>query len=270
MARLSNGFITGLNILTLLIAFTALGFSLWFHVKPDSTCQRVTRMPLLIVGAALLLISVAGLIGSCCRVSILLWLYLFVLFVMIIGLIIFTLFTIIVTNKGVGRALSNRGVGDHRLGDYSRWLQKYVVNAKNWDEIKSCLVEVKLCQTIQGGMDEDFYKQKMSHIQSGCCKPPSYCGLEFENATSWRMPRNGPAVPDPDCRTWSNNAKQLCFDCEACKTAILDNIKREWRMLALINICIIVFVTIVYSVGCCALRNNHSYGYMKHRGGPYA
>lgn len=60
-------------------------------------------------------------------------------------MIAFTIFTIIVTNKGIGRALSNRGVDKHRLGDYSKWLQKYVVNADNWDEIKSCLVDAHFC-----------------------------------------------------------------------------------------------------------------------------
>lgn len=164
MARISNGMITGLNVLTLLMAFSAIGFSLWFHVKSESPCQRVLKTPLLVVGGALLVVSLAGLVGSCCRVSFILWLYLFMLFLLILGLIIFMVFTIMVTNKGVGRALSGKGVGDHRLGDYSRWLQKYVINAENWDEIKSCLVGVQLCQRIEDGKDEDFYKQNLTPI----------------------------------------------------------------------------------------------------------
>ncbi|PIN04519.1 Tetraspanin family integral membrane protein [Handroanthus impetiginosus] len=267
MARISNGMITGLNILTLLMAFSAIGFSLWFHVKPESPCQRVFKTPLLAVGAALLVVSLAGLVGSWCRVSFLLWLYLFVLFVLILALMVFTVFTIIVTNKGVGNAVSGKGVGDHRLGDYSNWLQKYVINAKNWDEIKSCLVDVKLCQRIESGKGEDYYKHHMPPILSGCCKPPNYCGFHFQNATFWTMPKTGPAVPNPDCKTWSNVQKELCFDCQSCKTAVLNNIKREWRLLALINIAIIVFVIIIYSVGCCALRNNR-HGYQKQRRHP--
>ncbi|KAI3454758.1 hypothetical protein Pfo_031172 [Paulownia fortunei] len=267
MTRISNGMITGLNILTLVMAFSVIGFSLWFHVKSESPYQRVLKTPMLVIGGALLVVSLAGLVGSCCGVSLLLWLYLFVLFLLILGLIIFTVFTIIVTNKRVGRALSGKGLGDYRLGDYSRWLQKYVINAENWDEIKSCLVDVKLCQRIEGGKAEDFYKHNMSPVLSGCCKPPNYCGFQFQNATYWTMPKTGPAVPDPDCKTWSNVQKELCFDCESCKIAVLDNIKREWRLLALFNICILVVVIIVYSVGCCALRNNR-YGYRKHRGHP--
>lgn len=102
-------------------------------------------------------------------------------------------------------------------------------------------------------------------MQSGCCKPPSYCGLQFENATTWTMPEKGPAVPDPDCKIWSNERTQLCFDCESCKKAALENIRREWRILALINSCILLSITIIYSIGCCALRNNQDYEYKKHR-----
>ncbi|KAL0342371.1 UNVERIFIED_CONTAM: Tetraspanin-8 [Sesamum calycinum] len=242
MARVSNGMITAVNILTVVIALSAVGFSLWFHVKQESPCQKVLKTPILVVGAALLVVSLAGLVGSCCRVSFFMWFYLFVLFLLIVGLIVFTVFTIIVTNKGIGQALSRKGIGNHRLGDYSRWLQKYVINAENWNEIKSCLVDVKLCQRIAGGKAKDFYahllppvlvhafslvcthaltffmivscrKLKGYHVyvplmvddlllmtfrtkESGCCKPPNYCGFEFQNATYWIMPTTGPATPD--------------------------------------------------------------------------
>ncbi|KAK6148653.1 hypothetical protein DH2020_019565 [Rehmannia glutinosa] len=271
MARISNGMITGLNILTLLISILAILFSLYFQITSESPCQRVLRTPLLVVGGALLVVSLGGLVGSCCRVTFLLWLYLLVLFLIILGLIIFTIFTIVVTNKGVGKAISRRGFGDHRLGDYSRWLQKYVVNEKNWDEIKSCLGAMELCERIENGKSVDYYQHNMSPVlmlQSGCCKPPNYCGYNFQNATYWTIPKTGPAVPDdPDCKTWSNVQKKLCFDCESCKTAVLDNIKREWRLLAIINVCILVVVIVVYSVGCCALRNNR-HGYKRYKGHP--
>lgn len=77
----------------------------------------------------------------------------------------FTLFVIVVTNKGIGNALSGAGVRNENLGEYSGWLQNHVINAENWDKIKSCLVNVRLCDIIEGGKDEDFYKQKLSPIQ---------------------------------------------------------------------------------------------------------
>ncbi|KAL0355185.1 UNVERIFIED_CONTAM: Tetraspanin-8 [Sesamum radiatum] len=265
MARVSNGMITAINILTVVVALSAVGFSIWFHVKQESPCQKVLKTPILAVGIALLVVSLAGLVGSCCRVSCFMWFYLFVLFLLIVGLIVFTVFTIVVTNKGIGQALSRKGIGNHRLGDYSRWLQKYVINAENWNQIKSCSVDVKLCQRIPGGKPKDFYTHLLPPILSGCCKPPNYCGFQFQNATFWIMPTTGPAAPDPDCKAWSNIQTELCFNCEACKAAILDDIKREWRVLALTNLGILVLVIIIYTVGCCALRNNRC-DKRKHKG----
>ncbi|KAK6153508.1 hypothetical protein DH2020_013147 [Rehmannia glutinosa] len=265
MARVSNGILTIINLLTLVVSFCAIGLALWYYLKIGSPCERDLRMPLLVIGGALLLVSMAGLMGACCRVSFFMWLYLIALFVMIVGLIAFTAFAIVVTNKGIGKALSENGVGNGKLGDYSWWLQNYVINSDNWDRIKRCMIHVRLCDSIVGGLDIEFYKLNMPPIQSGCCKPPNYCGLEFKNATTWTMPEKGPAVPDPDCKIWSNDPTKLCYNCESCKTAFLDSIKREWRMLAIINTFILISVTIIYSIGCCALRNNNNYGYTKYR-----
>ncbi|CAK9133817.1 unnamed protein product [Ilex paraguariensis] len=267
MVRVSNGLITFLNLVSLIISVAAIGYSLWLYTHNGTLCQKVIQKPLLILGVSLLFMSLLGLIGSCCRVSFLLWIYLFVMFVLIVGLFCFTLFTIIVTNKGVGKAISGRGYKEYRLGDYSRWLQKYVVNGNNWDEIKSCLVDLHFCHKLAGEKAEEFYKHSLSPTESGCCKPPSYCGFQFENATFWTVPKSGPAVPDSDCTMWSNNQTELCFDCKSCKAGVLANMRREWRQLAIINFIIIIIIICIYSVACCALRNNRADGYQRHKGG---
>nr|XP_018626051.1 tetraspanin-8-like [Nicotiana tomentosiformis] len=121
----------------------------WLHFNGSVTlCQKVFQKPLLILGISLLVVSVLGLVGSCCRVTFFLWIYLFLLFLLIVGLLCFSVFAILVTNKNVSRALSGRGYMEAKFGDYSHWLQKYVVNAENWEEIKSCLVDTKFCQRL--------------------------------------------------------------------------------------------------------------------------
>nr|GME14883.1 tetraspanin-8-like [Ipomoea batatas] len=244
MVRVSNAIIAFLNFLTLIVAVVGIGAAVWIQFNPSATlCQKVLQKPFVILGLSLLVVSLLGLIGSCFRVSFFLWIYLTVMFLIILGVICFLFFTIIITNKRVGTALSGKGYKDARLGDYSHWLQKYVVNAQNWDQIKSCL--------------------------SGCCKPPTYCGFEFHNATYWTTPKTGPAVPHQDCKKWSNVQTELCFECESCKTAVLENLRKQWKKLAIINSCILAFVLIVYSVGCCALKNNSRSRYDKYRGGFY-
>ncbi|CAI9113440.1 OLC1v1014045C1 [Oldenlandia corymbosa var. corymbosa] len=269
MVRPSNVIVAILNVLILGLAILAIGFSFWFQFHSGSSlCQKVLYKPLLYLGLALLVISVFGLLGSCCGIKFFLWIYLAVMFFLILGLVCFMFFTLVVTNKRVGQAISNKGVNEHRLGDYSKWLQRYVVNADNWDEIKSCLADVHLCQQIDSGKSPDFYKKGLPLLQSGCCKPPTYCGFQFQNATVWIMPKKGPAVPDTDCKTWSNDQTKLCFDCDSCKISFLENIKNEWKTLAIINSCTLAVVIFIYTVGCCALRSNRSRGYTKHRSYP--
>nr|GMD35739.1 tetraspanin-8-like [Ipomoea batatas] len=261
MVRLSNPIITTLNILTLLISLVAIAFATWLHLNSGATpCARGLQRPVLVLGASLLAVSLVGLAGSWRRVSALLWAYLALLFVFILGMVCFTMFTIVVTNKSVGKALSGKGYNEARLGDYSHWLQKYVVNAENWDGIKSCLVEIDFCRNLAEDRGPRFYKNSVAATQWGCCRPPTDCGFKSHNATYWTRPPNGgrPEEEDPECKKWSNVQTQLCFDCESCKKAVLYNIQKEWKKLAIINASILVVVVVVYSVGCCALRSNRA------------
>lgn len=99
-------------------------------------------------------------------------------------------------------------------------------------------------------------------LQSGCCKPSEQCQFTYVSATNWT--KTAGTKPNPDCQSWDNAPNKLCFDCQSCKAGLLDNVKSAWKKVAVVNIIFLVFLIIVYSVGCCALRNNKrdgSYGY---------
>lgn len=147
MARISNGIITFLNIVTLAVSLCVIFAAMVLYVKVESPCERALRLPLLIVGGALLGVSMVGLLGSCCGISFFMWIYLIALFLLILALVAFTLFTIVVTNKGIGDVLSDAGntVGYRQLGQYSAWLHDHVINDQNWEHIKSCMVKASLC-----------------------------------------------------------------------------------------------------------------------------
>lgn len=93
-----------------------------------------------------------------------------------------------------------------------------------------------------------------SNMQSGCCKPSNDCDFNYVSPIVWN--RTATTSPNPDCNLWENDPNVLCFNCQACKAGLLDNIKSNWKKVAVVNIVFLVFLIIVYSVGCCAFRNN--------------
>ncbi|XP_030521866.1 tetraspanin-8-like [Rhodamnia argentea] len=272
MARISNTIVTILNVLSAVLALVAVGTSARLMVHSSTECQKSLQGPLLISGVVLLVISLIGLIGSCGRNNFFLYTYLTLLFLSILALIAFTVFAFLVTNESAGKAVSGQGFKEYRLGDYSHWMQDHLVNGEKWNEIRSCLVDSNLCGRLGEDVHQteaDFYKQKLSAIQSGCCKPPSYCGFEFKNATYWTVPKSGPAAPDTDCLAWSNHQETLCYDCKSCKGGFLANGKKEWRNLLICNVLLVVIYMVVYSIGCCASRNNREdRKYAKYKGYP--
>ncbi|KAK1272925.1 Tetraspanin-7 [Acorus gramineus] len=58
--------------------------------------------------------------------------------------------------------------------------------------------------------------------------------------------------------------RKLCYGCESCKAGVLQGLKQNWKKLAILNITVTIVLVIVYSIGCCALRNNRA-GYYKYR-----
>lgn len=107
-----------------------------------------------------------------------------------------------------------------------------------------------------------FFFPLMFWWQSGCCKPPSSCGYTFINATNWQetTPPPSASAKDPDCALWSNAPTELCFNCTSCKAGVLQDLKQDWRKVAIANIIMLVFLIATYSIGCCAFRNNRRDG----------
>ncbi|GAV69390.1 Tetraspannin domain-containing protein [Cephalotus follicularis] len=256
--RISNNLVGILNFLTFLLSIPILAGGIWLSHNGKTECEKFLDTPLIILGVCLMVVSLAGLVGACCRVSWLLWFYLLVMFLLIIVVFCFTIFAFVVTNKGAGEVLSGKGYKEYKLGDYSDWLQKRVNNTKNWNKIKSCLIDAKVCSSFSDKYANDtlteFYSENLSAIQSGCCKPSDSCGFTYVSPTDWTKTTTNST--NPDCSAWENDTNVLCFNCQSCKAGFLDNLKSDWKKVAIVNIVFLIFLVIVYSVGCCAFRNN--------------
>uniref|UniRef100_A0ACD5Z6R8 Uncharacterized protein n=1 Tax=Avena sativa TaxID=4498 RepID=A0ACD5Z6R8_AVESA len=208
-----------------------------------------------------------ALAGACCRAcNPLLWLYVIAMFFLVIGMFFVTVFTYAVTNKGAATAAAGSGYGDYRIEDYSDWLKDRVGDYDTWQQIQSCMADAGVCGNgrfsgqfggVAAGIDAtDFYSQNLPLLQSGCCKPPAYCGYRPVNATFYEPPASGLETTDADCQEWSNEASLMCFRCNACKNGVLATTKSNWRGVAGANTAALALLVFAYSLGCCALRNN--------------
>ncbi|EPS58094.1 hypothetical protein M569_16723 [Genlisea aurea] len=94
---------------------------------------------------------------------------------------------------------------------------------------------------------------------SGCCKPPTSCGLVYVNETVWTAAAaggGGAVGSDPDCVRWSNDQDQLCYGCDSCKAGVLGSLKQSWRKASVINIVSLILLVVLFVVACAAFRHN--------------
>ncbi|CAL4997855.1 unnamed protein product [Urochloa decumbens] len=267
--RCSNAVFASFNVLTLLLGAAILAGGIYagapHHHRGGAAptdCERFLRTPALILGAAIIIVSAAGIAGACCRASLLLWLYLFLAAALILAALCFAAFALAVTNAGTGQAVSGRGFKEYRLGDYSSWLRRRVEDGRTWGRIRSCLAEAGVCRRLQSNRTfDEFVNDNLSPVQSGCCKPPTECNFAYLNETYWTKPSGPSNSSNPDCNTWSNDQSELCYGCQSCKAGVLGNLKNSWKKIAIINVAFIVLLIVVYSLGCCVLRNNRRHKY---------
>lgn len=83
-------------------------------------------------------------------------------------------------------------------------------------------------------------------LQSGCCKPPTSCTYSGGMAIG---------AQDSDCYRWNNAPNILCYGCESCKAGVLEQVRRNWHKISVINVIVLVLLIAIYAIGCCAFRN---------------
>ncbi|KAL5815665.1 hypothetical protein ACOSQ4_026306 [Xanthoceras sorbifolium] len=258
MARLSNCFFILLNCILLASGFAAVSLSAHIQFQGGTDCQRALQTPLLVTGLFLIIVPLLGLACWCCKANLMLWVYLVVVFILLLGLVAFTMFAL-VTTKFSGRRSAYPN-NPRPLQVYSHWLKDHFVSGKNWEDIKSCLIHAQVCNNL-----DNVDIKHWSLIQSGCCKQPTFCELEKRNINGTFMRAAGAAaVEDSDCITWSNKREELCFYCKTCKGGVLANIRRQWRLLSQLNLAVIAVVLLILFAGCCVMKNNRSDHYVRY------
>ncbi|KAL6508858.1 Tetraspanin-3 [Orobanche hederae] len=170
--RTSNHLIGFLNFLTFLLSIPILGGGVWLSSRANNTdCMKFLQWPLIVIGVAIMVVSLAGFAGSCYRNTFLLYLYLWAMFFIVAALVGFIIFAYAVTDRGSGRPVLNRLYQDYSLRDYSGWLADRVASEDYWSKISSCIRDSHVCPKMGrniGGVPESaemFYLRKLTPIQ---------------------------------------------------------------------------------------------------------
>ncbi|GKE38255.1 tetraspanin-10 isoform X1 [Tanacetum coccineum] len=134
------------NFLTMLVALVVMGYGVWMSTHHDS-CRKSLALPIIGLGSLIFIISVLGFVGALKQNCLLLWTYLIMLCLVLVGILVFTVLVFIVTNNGSGHSVAGLRYKEYQLQDYGSWF------------ITKTLKQYKLA--------------KLTPIEAGCCRPPS-------------------------------------------------------------------------------------------------
>ncbi|RDX88446.1 putative DEAD-box ATP-dependent RNA helicase 33 [Mucuna pruriens] len=221
-----------INFLTMLLAIAVIIFGVWMSTHHDG-CRKSLTLP--VIG-----------LGAICS-----WLF---------GCPEKHLHTIMVSDCAVLCLGGNPGLysigvildmklscllryKEYQLQDFSSWFLKELNNSHNWEKLKVCLVKSEDCNYLSKKYKtlKQYKSAKLTPIEAGCCRPPSQCGYPAVNASYYDLTFH-PVSPNNDCKRYKNSRAIKCYDCDSCKAGVAQYMKIEWRVVAIFNVVLFVFL----------------------------
>ncbi|GKV22297.1 hypothetical protein SLEP1_g32179 [Rubroshorea leprosula] len=231
-----------LSIFTFVLSLPILASVMWLLYMRDYDCEVLLRLPRLQIGIGIALIFVFLVSNA---TLILIRTRLPMVGVMLVMVPLLLMLTMGLAFVGAFKMESRR------MPASPMWLKAKVQNNNKWNDIKSCIYDSETCEemaiTSMQLSPYAFSMRKLTPIESGCCQPPPFCGMEALNTTFWvekdhARSRNHPF--DTDCDTWSNNRNILCYDCQSCREGFLSTIQSKWRKLGLFMVIMAVLLIV--------------------------
>ncbi|KAL2621468.1 hypothetical protein R1flu_001673 [Riccia fluitans] len=90
--------------------------------------------------------------------------------------------------------------------------------------------------------------------------PTTMCFMCNSCKVTCRLSYHKISDPVPDLSSWSG---QLIYIVLVARAGVAQYIKKDWRLVAVINISVFVFIVVIYAIGCCARRNASRAQYTK-------
>ncbi|KAK1399870.1 Tetraspanin/Peripherin [Heracleum sosnowskyi] len=232
-----------LNLAAFLLSLPIIALVVWLIFMPGYDCEYLLKMHKIYAGiiAMLVVLGVLNIVAS---------------FMMkkpplrMPALIIITIPAIVVLIVGIGLVGGFKMESRSMPGSPQR-LKLKVYNIDNWSRIKSCLYDKSICQGLESGTSViksyDYPTKNESPVQSGCCRPPASCGMEYVNATYWKRNDGSEDTAkghNSDCDTWTNQETNLCYNCNSCREGFRTTVGKKWIILGsfLISVAGLIFV----------------------------
>ncbi|CAN6449659.1 unnamed protein product [Victoria cruziana] len=257
-----DGAIKFLTILSYLISVVVVATGIWLLCMEDYECEDLLRLPRIriLIGVAMLAVFVVSNVVVHSKARMIIPAYLGIMSLMIMMFIL----GLVLAGK---YPMESRGVPGTPL-----WLKQRVSDSGNWANIKSCINDAGICSdlaiTTAKLNSYQFSLKKLSPIESGCCRPPTSCGMQYINATYWLAPNqtaddvggdegNGSTgtgvstnkwFEQDECHEWNNKHTQLCYDCWSCRYGYLTTLQRRWWHLGSILISTAVLLSLIHSI----------------------
>ncbi|GAB2291513.1 hypothetical protein Dimus_025767 [Dionaea muscipula] len=218
--------IGALSVFAFIVSLPILGAVIWLIYMGDYDCEQLVKLPKLRVGitVCLALVFIISNLAAFFRLKF-----------PVPGFIV--VMVLLITMFLVGLAI----VGGYKLQSHAivgspMWLRMKVNQNDNWILIKSCIFHNRVCDDLITRSFRlkpyEFITSNLSPMESGCCEPPSICGMEYVNATFWEKGSENEAPYDnKDCEAWENDRTGLCFNCQTCRDGFVDVIYGKWWKL---------------------------------------
>ncbi|XP_021747927.1 tetraspanin-7-like [Chenopodium quinoa] len=164
------------------------------------------------------------------------------------------IFALAVSSNGGGESIPGRSYKEYHVESYSKWMQNKVHDTYNWEKYyKKVIVKEHVCKKFGKDYRRDsldkFHKRNLSPYESGCCKPPEECNFNYTSPAVWVKPEIG-NYSNVDCNRWDNDPKTLCYDCESCKAALLQDVTYHWFFTGIV---LVVILGLPLLIGCVAI-----------------
>ncbi|XVE63451.1 hypothetical protein DITRI_Ditri07aG0021800 [Diplodiscus trichospermus] len=168
-----------LSVVSFVLSLPILASVTWLLYMKSYDCEWLFKLPRLQIGISIGLIFVFLI----CNGALFLRNRLPMLGIVVVMVPLTVMFT-------VGLALlGTNSMESRRIPATPLWFKMKIHDNVLWNDIKACIYDTGVCQDLAMTTTQlksyDFSTKKLSLMESGCCKPPGDCHMQYVNATFW-------------------------------------------------------------------------------------